>query len=226
MSSVKEAHAYRVKILAQLLRQIIGESSAIVHLRSSIASDFGVNQVLPSGELVHGPQRSSKKSRIDVHDQNIFCGREFLAKSHEEAVELQVRPMQDAYSLERLDTQLYGQQLSGSDLQTSDKLGFVLGPNGCIPALSGQRCYLKYLLDFDDFEDLALSARMPTTLIEDMAATINMSPSMKTKMSKLRGDASEFLAEARRRLSASSARGTWDALSRPSILPETKPKAT
>lgn len=222
MASVKEAHAYRAKILAQLLRQIVGESSAIVYLKSSTGAPAGVNQVLPSGELVKGPKRPRKKDpfkkepparsrsaprsqstvAMKAQDPNMFRGREFLSKSHEEAVELQFRPVQDASGLERLDTALHGDQATGG----RSKLGLPLGMmDSCTPAVTGRRRYLKYLPDFDDIEDIALSARMPTSAMEDMAATMNMSTPMRTKISKLRGDATEFLAEARRRLSATSA---------------------
>ena len=194
MPSVEKAHEYRVGILSQLLRQIVDKSNATIFLKPATGAPSGVNQVNPGGGLSKVATAESMKKDKDSKqnmDPDLFCGREFIPQYHETAVELQFRPMLDLCNLERIDTII---------LKDSTSLP-ATNDMRCLPEVSGGRRYLKYSPGFDDMEDIALSARMPSDTIEDMAAFMELSTPTKSKISQLQGSASTFLAEAEHRLS-------------------------
>ena len=85
-------------------------------------------------------------------------------------------------------------RVEGSALMSSNNSLLKYHPLTLSSDIVGSRNYLNYDSDFGDLEEIALSANLPRPIDIDPSTFVNGSTPTLAKISKLRGDAAEYLA--------------------------------
>ena len=174
-------------------RQVLSQASRLptlqdAHLyRVTVLSQL-LREILPNCI----PKTRETTSDLETHRTRLFM------PTHK-GTELQFKPIDATSELEYLDLL----STNCPNLKATPASAFKYHPLATSTDVVGTRNYLNYNNDFGDFDEIALGARVPNAEI-DAAGFVTNTPTSE-KISKLRGDAAEYLASAS---SASSCDGS------------------
>ena len=194
MSTFSEAYKYRIEHLSNILHEIVPGCSPIERGEEGEEEE----EKEEKGGDDARKQRGERTTKTKTKSKKTRRRRPFMQRH--KGVELQFRPI-DATTeiefLEQLDQQLFLNVNTSSTLQYHP---LVMSSN-CV----GSRNYLNYDTDFGDLNEIALGARLPNA--DDLDDNgFNVTPTSE-KISKLRGEASEWLDNKRKSISAWSDSG-------------------
>jgi hypothetical protein len=135
-----------------------------------------------------------RRAPVNASSANVSADEEThrrrLFMRHHKGVELQFRPI----SIDSAELLESSQQLSRSNIDSASIYLYKYHPFALSVDVVGTRNYLNYYTDFGDLDHIVLGARLPSVEV-DAAGFVTNTPTSE-KISKLRGDAAEYLASA------------------------------